>query len=118
MCYQVCKMKRRAVLVGLVLWGASGCLSPSLPLPPPYEPSVGPSSKGADYVHLEGSGVEGNAFVLIFNPDAPRENAGVIVTADGFGKWSADVYAHRGDTLRVWQEIMGKPSATITVTIK
>jgi hypothetical protein len=111
-------MKRRGFLVGVVLAAASGCLSPSLPLPPPYEPSVGPSSLGPDYVHLTGTGVEPNALVSIYNPDAPKDKLGVLVEADAAGKWQADVWAHPGDVLRIWQVVDGQAGSVTTITIK
>src|ERR1700722_9883127 len=40
-CYQVCTMLRRLLAVGPFLVLAFACASPTLPLPPPEEPTIG-----------------------------------------------------------------------------
>ena len=121
MCYQVYRMgsvrssSRRAFLGALLL---CGCLSPSLPLPPPFEPSVSPSKLGADYVHLKGIGVEEYSLVTIQNNDAPLGMRGVIVEANALGEWEADVFARSGHTLHIWQLVRGQQSTPTVITIK
>jgi hypothetical protein len=88
-----------------------GCMSPTLPLPPPASPTNEGAGTEPGTIHLHGVGVEAHALVLIVNnvPN-PSENltGQQMVTAteaDGNGVWDADnVHAVKGDVLTIWQE--------------
>ena len=112
-----------AALAAVVL----GCMSPTLPLPPPAAPS---ESLGADpgTVHLHGApgGAEPGALLLIRNnyPN-PSENLSLehqahVTVVDTDGSWDATVYAVKGDVLNIWQEFGNNdesPSIDFTVTV-
>lgn len=109
-------MVSRRWLLGAAL--LVGCLSPSLPLPPPYEPTTTPSSVGSDYVHLDGRGAESNATINVTNNSAPHDKHGVIALADGNGNWQCDVWGHKGETLIVTQSIGYDQSISISFVIR
>lgn len=106
----------RRVLLATLLAGvlASGCLAPSLPLPPPALPVATASSDGdPNKVHLAGNGVEAHAFILVYNqaePDPGKRVGGA--EADGVGQWQTNVFAHKGDRLTIQQILAGKTSAS------
>src|SRR5205823_2903718 len=108
-----------ALLLGLC-GGTWGCLSPSLPLPPPVEPTTTQSTLGPDYVHLEGrvGGAEANATIVVTNNNAPHDKLGVVAMADGNGAWQTDVWGHKGETLQVTQTIGGQESPSISFIIR
>ncbi len=104
-----------------------GCMSPTLPLPPPAAPSE-ESGQTAGTVHLHGGpgGAEPNATLLIRNnyPNASetltleQQVHATLVATDG--SWDATVYAVKGDTLNIWQEFGNNdssPSIDFTVTV-
>jgi hypothetical protein len=116
-------MLRRLPAVGpvvAIVAAALGCMSPTLPLPPPAIPSVlqGPD---ADHVRLASGcgGVESNAIVIIVNENTavPGDQAVSGSMADGCGKWDAIVYAHSGDVLHVTEEVgtIGSPPTVVQV---
>jgi len=115
MCYKVYSMTRRTALLALVL---CGCLSPSLPLPPPTEPSQSQSTLGADYVHLKGVGAETSAAVIIQNLGAPSDKAISGAIPDAQGNWEKDIYAHKGDVVHIWQDYQGQESHFLEFTIR
>lgn len=86
-----------------------GCLSPTLPLPPPAAPTESLGTTPGT-IHLHGVGVEANAIVVIRNnyptpPEVlPDEHKVTATLADEQGTWDADVYAVKGDVLTIWQE--------------
>jgi hypothetical protein len=107
-----------ALKAGLVLALVS-CASPTLPLPPPEIPTVGMGSD-ANHVTLTAScgSVEGYAEVLIENDAVP---SGVLPIAGTYatpcGSWSADVYAHKGDSLKITQVVGGESSQETTMQV-
>lgn len=104
----------RRVLLATLLAGvlASGCLAPSLPLPPPALPVATASSDGdPNKVHLAGNGVEAHAIILVYSLSEP--NLGKRVggaEADDVGRWQTDVFARKGDRLAISQ-ILGHESS-------
>lgn len=100
---------------------AFGCMSPTLPLPPPDAPNETPGSTPGT-IHLIGApnSAEPNAILLIRNnyPN-PAENLSLeqqihstLVATDG--SWDATVYAVPGDVLTIWQEF-GKNDASPSI---
>jgi hypothetical protein len=89
---------------------ALGCLSPTLPLPPPAAPTETAGTQPGT-IHLHGVGVEANSTVIIRN-NAPNPSENLsgnqlvnIALADAQGVWDIDnVYAAKGDVLVIWQE--------------
>jgi hypothetical protein len=101
--------------------GLAACLSPTLPLPPPEEPSIGPGTD-ADHVKLAvpcGGAVPG-AIIVIFNSNTtvPPDQAvsGSLVT--NCGAWDANVYAHMGDFLTITQEIGTERSQPAVIQVQ
>lgn len=94
----------------------SGCLSPTLPLPPPENPEV--SKIDADgYVTLTGSSgsVEAGALVYGFNV---RIEQGIIVRATDYGSYKLRLPAEVGDQITIWQEVGTEQSASILVKVR
>jgi hypothetical protein len=108
--------------IGAVVAG-SGCASPTLPLPPPAEPTIEAGSD-ADHVALisaTSGGAEANALIVIENenPTLTGDQVGVVTRADNVGRWQAQVYAHNGDVLAIWQEFgtTSSPAETVQVNV-
>ncbi|MGD0528457.1 MAG: hypothetical protein ABSE49_25195 [Polyangiaceae bacterium] len=101
-------MVRRVLAIGMVAALGFACASPTLPLPPPMDPTVGPGPD-ADHVKLSVpcGGADPAALIVIVNPSStvPDDQAvtGAIVTS--CGSWDATPYAHSGDYLDITQEI-------------
>jgi hypothetical protein len=101
-------MVRRMLAVGLLATLGVACASPTLPLPPPEDPTIGP---GVDADHVKLSvpcgGANPDALIVIVNNSTtvPGDEAvsGAIVSA--CGSWDAMPYAHAGDYLEITQEI-------------
>lgn len=92
---------RRAVLTAsLVL---AGCLSPTLPLPPPDSPNIS-AVNDEGFVTLQGlpGGAEPEALVVALNQ---RTGNGVIERADKLGQYTIVIAAQVGDTLTLWQVV-------------
>jgi hypothetical protein len=91
----------------VLLASLAGCLSPTLPLPPPEAPTL-EAGTDADHVKLVVGcgGAESNAIIVIVNENAavPGDLAVSGARADNCGAWDADVYAHSGDELDITQE--------------
>jgi hypothetical protein len=92
----------------------AACASPTLPLPPPEVPTIGPGSD-ADHVVLSSpcGGAEPNVDVLVTNttPTVPTSDVVTATRADGCGSWNLQVYAHKNDVLDV-QQISGEETST------
>ena len=76
---------------------ATGCPSPTLPLPPPSAEASPPSAAGI--VSVTGQALE-EAYVACLNEDLER---GVIVRANGNGNFSLEINGQTGNKLTVWQ---------------
>jgi hypothetical protein len=119
-------MLRRALIPGFAVitivcgWG---CESPTLPLPPPAAPTVlaGPDADHVDLVSGTAGGAESGALIVIENenPTLTGSDVGVVTRADDSGRWQAEVYAHNGDVLAIWQEFgaVSSPSQTVQVEL-
>jgi hypothetical protein len=106
--------------VCLPFFGA-GCLSPTLPLPPPELPTVVPGSD-ANHVELissECGGAEAGALIIIENqnPTLTGDEVGAVTRTDTCGRWEAEVYAHNGDSLQIWQEYGATSSLPETLVV-
>jgi hypothetical protein len=102
-------MVRRVLAVLFALGGAlGGCASPTLPLPPPEEPTIG-RGPDADHIRLAvpcGTSQPG-ALIVVYNTNTaipPDQSvSGSLVNA--CGAWDTTTYAHTGDVLEITQEI-------------
>ncbi len=114
-------MVRRILAVGLLATLGVACASPTLPLPPPEDPTVGPGPD-ADHVKLAVpcGGADPSALIVIVNqnPTVPGDEAvtGAIVSA--CGSWDATAYAHSGDYLDITQEIGTERSQPLVIQVQ
>ena len=109
----------RAVLLGAVLALLASCSTPTLPLPPPTEPSITASSIPSK-VHLHGvQSVASNALVIAFNqnPAIARTDRVTGTQADAAGTWDMDVTASPKDVIEITQETGDTRSPSIDVTV-
>jgi hypothetical protein len=119
-CYGVCNMVRRILAVGILGTLAFACASPTLPLPPPEDPTVGP---GPDADHVELSvpcgGADPNAIIVIVNESTtvPGDQAVSGAIVSDCGSWDAIAYAHSGDYLDITQEIGTERSQPLTFQV-
>jgi hypothetical protein len=104
------RLPRRVLLVGLAL--AAGCLSPTLPLPPPAQPEV--ATVGQGLVELSGNVPEPNAEVFAAN-DTTELYAGSH--ADTTGAYRFRIGAEPGDPMRLWYVVGMEKSDTVAFAI-
>lgn len=94
---------------------AVGCLSHTLPVPPPLTPSV--SAPDADGIVVLKGG-PGSAFpqalVTVWNQ---RIGEGRSILAKGDGSWQRDIPAQVGDLLQVYQEHDLERSVSVDVQV-
>lgn len=114
-------LRRLAAAGVLAAVFGSACLSPTLPLPPPSLPTV-TAGTDADHVDLLSNlcgGAEADALIVIENenPALTGAEVGVVTRADACGRWQAEVYAHNGDVLEIWQEYGASSSTPETLVI-
>jgi hypothetical protein len=110
---------RRIAGLATVL-AVAGCASPTLPLPPPMQPSI---EKGVDANHIKLAagcgGAQVGAIIVIENTNSAVADderiSGSIATA--CGAWDASVYAHSGDVLNVTQESETEVSTPVVVQV-
>jgi hypothetical protein len=101
-----------AVIPVLLALGMPGCASPSLPLPPPMQPTFG---QGTDANHVKLTapcgGAENGAWISIENGNTtlPNDQRGTLTLASSCGAWDADVIAHSGDVLTITQQYGSDP---------
>lgn len=97
------------------------CASPTLPLPPPMEPTIGPGTD-ADHVKLvvPCGGADPGAIIVIVNTNTsvPPDQAVSGSLVSDCGAWDASVYAHAGDFLSITQEIGNERSQPAVVEVQ
>jgi len=104
-------LRLAAVLAAALLAGA-GCLSPTLPLPPPDEPgTVRPSTETAGVWEISGDCYEG-ALVTVFN-DRTRKGA-VVEDSDRNGRYTVEIEAELCDLILISQEVVTEDSGLET----
>lgn len=115
-------MLRRLMPVGLLVAAlavAPACQSPTLPLPPPEDPTV--QAVDADHVLLSApcGGAEPTATIVVINtnPAVPSDKAVGGAIADSCGRWDSTVWAHNNDLLTVSQQYGSDVSNTTNVIV-
>lgn len=95
------------------------CTSPTLPLPPPAEPSILASVTPGQVTLASTGGAEPNAIVVVFNtnPVVSRDDRVSATQADERGSWTLDVIASSGDRLDITQQIDTDRSPSTSVTV-
>jgi hypothetical protein len=101
-------MVRRPPTVWLLAAGllGVGCLSPTIPLPPPAIPTQQMLSSTQVLLTSDCGGVQNDAQVTVTNPKRPAPGGdviGVVAQASGCGSWSAQIFAETGDALYLTQ---------------
>lgn len=102
-------MDRRVfVFVGVLgLLCQSGCLSPTIPLPPPDEPLI-TTGAAPNTVHLTGRNASPGAFIVIFNDSAlvPLSERVSGAQVDARGGWECEMrYGTLGEIATLYQEV-------------
>jgi len=106
------KRSRRLLLGALSALVAVGCLSPTLPLPPPSDPEVvGPNEQGL--VRLSGAAPR-DSWVTAFNRTTQRG----FIQAVPDGTYELEFPAEVGDPIALWYEIGGRTSEPLELTIR
>lgn len=104
-------------LVAVALVGAA-CASPTLPLPPPSIPTIGPGPMSGQ-VHLSAQcgGSQAGATVLVINDGNPIGKRDAVTVSDNCGAWALDVYASSHDVLQVQQIVGAEISDAVSVQV-
>jgi hypothetical protein len=114
-------MFRRLLAVGPFLALAVACASPTLPLPPPEQPVLGPGAD-ADHITLTVAcgGAEAGALIVIVNTNTtvPGDQAVSGAIVNSCGGWDATPYAHNGDYLDITQEIGTEVSQPLVLQVQ
>jgi hypothetical protein len=105
------RVLRRCLLVGAGLW-AAGCLSPTLPLPPPDRPDVSAPDAGG-YVRLQGIAVP-QAEVIAWNHG--NDLIAGQVTGDD-ARYDFTIKADADDLIELWYVQGSDESPTVRVTV-
>lgn len=121
-CYPVCTMVRRPPTVWLLALGVlgAGCLSPTVPLPPPAEPTQQMLSSTQVALTSGCGGVQNDAQVLVRNltESVPGSSQiGDLYQATACGSWSATVFAKTGDVLIISQQTATNEGLPLTVHV-
>lgn len=111
----------RAWAMAIVLAIASiACTSPTLPLPPPEQPTVTIGSEPNTFRLTSDRGALPNALIIVVNRNEslPRHQRVAGTIADELGSWEVEIVAHVGDVVDISQEDGTTRSPTTTVTLK
>jgi hypothetical protein len=103
----VSRMQRRGFTLLAIGAVVGGCLSPTIPLPPPDEPTITPTSE-PNTVRLTGRNATAGAFIVVFNesPGVPLSERVSGAQIDGSGNWSCTMrYGTLGEVATLYQEI-------------
>jgi hypothetical protein len=113
-------MLRRLLVAGSLLGCVTACASPTLPLPPPEEPTIGPGLD-ADHIRLRVGcgGAVGGAVIVILNTNTavPGDEAVSGAVASDCGAWDATAYAHNGDFLDITQDLGNERSQSLLIEV-
>jgi hypothetical protein len=114
--------RRRSLVALLALFGVCGlgCVSPTLPLPPPETPLISQGSAPNRFVLTGGKGSAlPDAFIIAFNlsPSLPREQRVTGTQADEEGRWRIELFASPGDRVDLTQERGDTRSPALSVSI-
>jgi hypothetical protein len=124
-CYTVGMLRGwKCLLVVAVASFAFGCTSPTLPLPPPVQPSESAGTDpGTVALHGAAGTVPPGSTIIIYNlTPATAENLQDVqkVTATlvhDDGSWDATIFAIKGDPITAYDIEAGEWSEPITFTI-
>jgi hypothetical protein len=97
-----------------------GCLSPTLPLPPPEIPTQQMISSTQVALTSGCGGVQNSARVQVVNASEAAPGGGqigVVEQATGCGSWSAMIFARTGDVLQITQSTDSEDGLPLTVHV-
>jgi hypothetical protein len=104
--------RRQLICVAAAL-AAAACLSPTLPLPPPSEPTVsGPDEAGL--VQLQGR-APATSWIFAINR---ASQLGTFKAVEADGSYGLELRAEIGDQIVLWYEINGEGSEALTLVIR
>lgn len=108
---------RAAALCAVGVLG--GCLSPTLPVPPPGQPEIeGPDASGMVTLKGNAGSAQPNAEVTVWNPALDSgKGEGRTTIANPDGSWKETIPASSKQTLWVWQTVGYERSSQIEVHI-
>lgn len=108
----------RGTLAALLI-ALAACVAPTLPLPPPDQPSIGRGSDDSTFHLSSFRGAQPDAIIVVVNrnPDIPRSKRVSGAQADGDGTWETEVTAKVGDILDITQELGTTRSVSTTVRV-
>jgi hypothetical protein len=109
------QVRRRALILGVgaaALGAVVSCLSPTLPLPPPGEPTV--EEFGTNQYRLTGT-VPGPGWVVVANDRTSEINGDIT---EGDGQYAIVVVALIDDPMRLWYTSGGEQSPSLEFTIR
>ena len=122
-CYTVGMLRGwKCIFVGVAVAFAFGCMSPTLPLPPPAAPSE-LADTDPTKVTLHGTNAQPASTIIIYNlnPQASenlnetQKVTATLVREDG--TWDATIFAMKGDTVTIYDIEDGEWSQSTTYTI-
>ncbi len=111
------RLQRRTWL-GVVLVGAlTGCLAPTLPVPPPSSPEVSsPDADGIVTVKGGAGSAKANAEVTVWNDNLTGVK-GFSGSAAGDGSWEIQLPAQSKQKLWIWQTVGFDRSNTLEISV-
>lgn len=113
---------RRARLGALAVAVSLGvaCTSPTLPLPPPAQPTVSIGSEPSTFHLKSEKGAIPNALIVVVNRNEalPRTQRVTGTIADDQGSWDLEIFATTGDVVDISQEDGTTRSPATTITLK
>ena len=110
---------RRGMLALAVALGVA-CTSPTLPLPPPAQPTISVGSEPSTFRLKSDRGAIPNALIVVVNRNEslPRTQRVAGTLADEQGSWELEIVANVGDVVDISQEDGTTRSPATTVTLK
>jgi hypothetical protein len=110
---------RKGVLAVAFALGVA-CTSPTLPLPPPSQPTIMVGSEPNTFRLSSDRGALPNALVIVVNRNEslPRDQRVAGTIADAHGSWALEVVGSVGDVVDISQEDGTTRSPATTVTLE
>ncbi|MBX3262547.1 MAG: hypothetical protein KIS78_23795 [Labilithrix sp.] len=107
-------------VIALAVAAGVACTSPTLPLPPPAQPTVSVGSEPNTFRLKSERGAIPNALIVVVNRNEllPRDQRVEGTLADELGSWELEIVANAGDTVDISQEDGTTRSPTTTIVLK
>lgn len=107
-------------MLALVVVVGTACTSPTLPLPPPSQPTISVGVEPDTFRLASDRGALPNALVIVVNRDEmlPRDQRVTGTIADAEGSWELAITGSAGDLVDISQEVGTTRSPTTTVRLE